>query len=156
MKHLGESRRMSSDEAFYAQELNSDNLSELMAGGPWAPVLAQRPISATEEFRTFAFGKETATIRIPRPPTPGGIYDIQFFPDYVAKAFPASQVVTDGFWSNLGETIGLPIFAVDYVIQDAVPEIFEINPTFSWAWLPNVCIDAIAEAARAYFAASVS
>lgn len=153
VKHLGESRRMSYDEAFYAQELNSDQLSDL-GEGPWAPMLAQRPINATEEFRTFAFGKETATIRIPRPPALGRIHDIQFFPDYVAKAFPVSQVVTDGLWSNLGASIGLPIFAVDYVMQGATPKIFEINPAFSWAWLPNVCIDAIAEAARAYFVKS--
>lgn len=150
VKHLGESRRISSDEAFYAQELDSDQLSALR-DGPWTPVLAQHPVSATEEFRTFTFGRETATICIPRPPTPGLIHDIQFFPDYVAQALPVPPVATDGFWGRLGESMGLSVFAADYVMQGATPKIFEINPTFSWAWLPKVCIDAIAEAARNYF-----
>lgn len=149
VKHLGESRRTGDDEAFYAQELHNDQLSALH-DGPWTPLLAQRPVSATEEFRTFAFGGESATIRIPRPLSSDRIYDIQFFPDHIAKALPVSPVVSSDLWGSLAEVIGLSVFAVDYVMQGSIPKIFEINPVFSWSWLPNACIDAVANAAGAY------
>jgi hypothetical protein len=151
VKHLGESRRIGNDEAFYAQELHNDQLSALH-NGPWTPLLAQQPVSATEEFRTFAFGRESATIRIPRPVSSDRIYDIQFFPDHVARALPVSPTVSNDLWGSLAEAIGLSVFAVDYVMQGSIPKIFEINPVFSWSWLPDACIDAIADAARAYLA----
>jgi hypothetical protein len=84
------------------------------------------PFRATVEFRTFSFGQETATIRIPRPPSHDRIFDIQCFPDYVAKALPVSSVVADGLWDGLGASLGLSIFAVDYIIQGSIPKIFEL------------------------------
>jgi hypothetical protein len=151
VKHLGESRMMTKDEAFYAQELSDVQISAL-SDGPWTPLLAQRPIAATEEFRTFVFGRETATIRLPRPALEGQIYDIQFFPDCVVRAAPVDSVINQGFWDSLGASMGISIFAVDYVMQHSIPKIFEINPVFSWSWLPGACIDAVAEATRRYFA----
>jgi hypothetical protein len=151
IKHVGESRRITEGEAFYAQRLSEGQLSALR-DGPLVPLLAQAPISTREEFRTFVFGEQTATIRLPRPAPASSIYDIQFFPDYVAQAVAVDPVVSVGLWEILGASMGLSIFAVDYVMQGVVPKIFEINPVFSWAWLPSACIDAVASAAAMHFA----
>jgi hypothetical protein len=142
VKHVGENRWISEGTAFYTQ-CATPALLKSLAIRPMAPVLGQRRLYADYEYRTFRFGDEGVTVRFPMS---GGseVIDLQFHPESVKLAELVDSVVEDSFWAELTRVFDLNIYAVDFVLVDGRPLILELNPAFSWAWLPPRCLDAIA------------
>jgi hypothetical protein len=144
-KHVSETRRVTDDTAFYAYRLSAGDITD-MTSGARTPIICQPFIGASHEYRTFWFGEHAVTVQIPRPDS-GSEVDIQFFPKLIADA-KVVETPVELPWSRIRDGMGLSMFAIDYVIPASGPLVFEMNPVFSWAWLPPDCVDPVAEAVK--------
>jgi hypothetical protein len=148
VKHASESRMVSGSEAFFAQVLSAATLQRLRAG-PTAPVIAQQFVSASHEYRTFFFGRESSTVEFPRDEQTSMV-DVQFHPDRTAAGRVVEAPVEPMFWRRIRDALGLNFFAADYLLLDSSPVLLEVNPLFSWAWMPAPCVDRVADALRRF------
>ncbi|WP_173032761.1 ATP-grasp domain-containing protein [Phytohabitans flavus] len=145
VKHVGESRWIGGEKAFYCQVVTAELIEALSAAGKPLPLITQERVHADHEFRSFVFGHEEATVRFPHArlsPVP----DLQFHPEHVGQAEVVPAPVGSRVWSELGETLGLSFFSVDYMMVEDRLRLLEVNPAFGFAWLPAPCVDAIAGA----------
>lgn len=148
-KHLSERRLLAEEEAFYAQVLNETSIRQLAAGHP-TPLLCQEFLNTDLEYRAYCFADETATIKFERR-MKGPIVDLQFSPEAIASATVTDDVVAPGFWKTIRSALGLDCFAADFVVEEAgSPTLLEVNPVFSWFWLPDPGVEAVGHAAGRY------
>lgn len=138
VKHIGESRLVDGVESFYAQTATPLVISQL-AGGPRIPFMLQERLDSQREYRTYRLGSETVTVSIDRPQDKETV-DVHFFPDLLADARVVLSPVPLSFWDRIQEAISLQYFAVDYALREGGCAIFEINPLFSWSWMPPRCL----------------
>jgi hypothetical protein len=148
VKHVGESRWIGGDKAFYCQVVTAELIEALSAGAP-LPLITQERVQADHEFRSFVFGQEEVTVRFPHARL-SSIPDLQFHPEHVGHAEVVPAPVHSGVWSELGCTLGLSFFSVDYMMEGDRLRLLEVNPAFGFAWLPALCVDAIAGALSRY------
>ena len=153
LKHLSESRAISQTESFFAQILTDQSI-DLLRAGESVPLLMQPLVTGDAEYRTFYFVGESSTVALPRSIV-DGVVDIQFRPEHIEEASLVPCPMPDGVLRRISLAFGLNFFAVDYVMLESKVQVLEINPQFSWAWLPPDCITGIVEAfSRYYIAAS--
>ncbi|MFD6163275.1 hypothetical protein ACFWF7_32855 [Nocardia sp. NPDC060256] len=148
IKHASESRAISRQESFFAQLLTEESLGE-MRGGERVPMLVQRRIVVEAEHRTFYFSGETCTVELPTA-AEAVVVDIQYRPEQIAQAVVVPDRIDHDILRRISTAFGLNFFAVDYMIDRSVPRILEVNPHFSWAWLPQDCVVGIVEAFTRY------
>jgi hypothetical protein len=153
LKHLSESRAISQTESFFAQILTDQSI-HLLRAGELVPLLVQPLVAGDAEYRTFYFGGESSTVALPRSIV-DGVVDIQFRPEHIEEASLVPSPMPDDVLGRISLALGLNFFAVDYVMLESRVQILEINPQFSWAYLPPECITGIVEAfSRCHIAAS--
>jgi hypothetical protein len=151
LKHLSESRAISQTESFFAQILTDQSI-HLLRAGESVPLLMQPLVTGDAEYRTFYFGGESSTVALPCSIV-DGVVDIQFRPEHIEEASLVPCPMPDGVLRRISLAFGLNFFAVDYVMLESRVQILEINPQFSWAWLPPDCITGVVEAFSRYYIA---
>lgn len=149
IKHVSESRSISHTESFFAQVLTGEAIG-LLQSSALVPLLMQPLISADVEYRSFYFGGNCATVAIPRGSVEG-IIDIQYHPDDIARARLVQCPLPVDILEVISRAFGLAFYAVDYIVADARIHILEINPHFSWAWLPPKCVSGVVENFKQYW-----
>lgn len=149
VKHVGESRWIGGDKAFYCQVVTAELIEALSAASAPLPLIAQERVQADYEFRSFVFGHEAVTVRFPHARL-SSVPDLQFHPEHVRHAEVVPLPVKSEVWSELRVALGLSFFSVDYMMQGDTLRLLEINPAFGFAWLSAPCVDAIAAALSRY------
>lgn len=135
LKRLSESRRVAADLDFLAQIPEPTEVASLRRGSP-TPVLIQEVAYSDTEYRTFVLGRHSVTVALPRDR--GAPLDIHADFESFKKARIAETLQPD-LWESVQRALELNFFAVDYVlVEGGWPLIFEVNPLFSWEWLPTL------------------
>jgi hypothetical protein len=155
VKHVGESRWIDEDRAFYCQVATEELIVAATEGDDQFPVLVQDRLEADFEYRSFVFGREEATIRFASA-RESLIPDLQFHPEAVSGAEVVPSPVDGGVWEELRRILDLSIFSVDYMMQGDKLYLLEVNPVFGWAWLPAPCIDAVVMSLSKYLTSDAS
>lgn len=140
VKHLSESRIISSTEAFYTQRLDRQSIQALMNTDMPMPVNIQEFISSSNEYRTYCFGNELSTVVLPRDEATS-VVDVHFHPAMLRNTKVEDTRAPRNLIRRLGEATGLRFFAVDYILRDSSPALLEVNPLFSWNWMSAACVD---------------
>lgn len=149
IKHLSESRMLDARTAFYARLLNNHAFGSGKSQA--VPMLLQDFIDASHEFRTFYFGGPTATVITGRTAQCDGIVDMHYYPSSTTE--PVSGQIFEAassFWKRLSKELSLTFFAADYFVVDGIPKLLEINPLFTWSWMPESCSDEVIDAMTRY------
>jgi len=151
IKRLSENRYVARSTAFYSRVVDLDALRLLKLGHP-CPMVYQERIDSNIEYRTFCMDQYRVTVKMPRGQG-SPVVDMHFHPNTFADAQLASDPAISDVLSSLQHALGLRFMAVDYAVLNTRVKVFEVNPLFSFEWLPKAGLAALAMAVSQAFLA---
>ena len=135
LKHLSETRAFGSTHSVYARVLNPD-LAVAFSHAP-CPFIVQDLLVADFEYRAMFFGSSYMIVSIDRRSLGPDCIDVHCL-DNIAEYTSTCSIPSDALDAllRLRSLIDLNVFAIDFFIQNGRLVPLEVNPQFSWAWLP--------------------
>ena len=135
LKSLSESRDIDNNTKAYAQVFDNSHV-EPTRNDFDLPGLAQAIVKNNKEYRSYCIFEEIYTIEISKPKMEK-VVDTRYFPEKTKTYTTVDGFLPEEDVQKLRKYLGLNLMTIDYALVGDQAKIFEINPLFSWAWLPS-------------------
>jgi hypothetical protein len=149
VKHLSECRSVTHDLDDYTKWRSADVDAATFSRDRF-PLLYQNLAATSAEYRTYVFGEATVTARFRKAISRDTSPDLHTQEGWADSAsLECTSAAALAAIRDLRRHSGLSMMAVDYVHAADGINILEVNPTFTWSYLPGDCRDTV-DATAAY------